>query len=84
MQEDARKNKPPRPRRNTRRTPGDLERTSSREAVSISTSPQHTARERERIQTGLRILARMIARTHLSRQASGSTTAPAPDEDAGN
>ena len=39
-------------------------------------SPQRTASERERTQTGLRILARMIARAHLRRQASGGESAP--------
>ena len=40
--------------------------------------PQLSAQERERMQTGLRILARIIARAHLSRQASGG--APLPSE----
>ena len=46
------------------------------------TSPQHTASERERIQTGLRILARMIARAHLRRQASGAAIESPPEPDA--
>ena len=39
-------------------------------------SRKHTASERERMQTGLRILARMIARAHLRRQASVGESAP--------
>ena len=35
--------------------------------------------ERERMQTGLRILARMIARAHLRRQASGTAPEPPPE-----
>ena len=45
--------------------------------------PQHTASERERMQAGLRILARIIARAHLSRQATVAAPAPPPDREAG-
>ena len=47
-----------------------------------STSQQHTDAQWERMQTGLRILARMIARAHLRREASGA--APVPPTDQGN
>ena len=47
------------------------------------TSPLHTDAEREQIQTGLRILARMIARAHLRREASGAAPEPPPDPDVG-
>jgi len=46
-------------------------------------SPQHTAREREKMRTGLRILARIIARAHLRRQASRTASAPPPEQEAG-
>ena len=45
--------------------------------------PQHTARERERMEMGLRILARIIARAHLRRQASGTGPEPPLDQEAG-
>ena len=40
--------------------------------------PEHTAQQQERVRQGLRILARIIAHTHLGRQAERSS-APAPD-----
>jgi len=36
------------------------------------------------MQTGLRILARIIARAHLSRQASGAAPAPPPEQGTGD
>lgn len=39
----------------------------------------YTAQQRERMQTGLRILARIIARAHLRRQSTG--TAPESQQD---
>ena len=47
------------------------------------TSQKYTAQQREQMQTGLRILARMIARAHLRRQATGTVPEPPPDPDAG-
>ena len=44
----------------------------------------YTAEQQEALRRGLRILARMIARAHLRRQAARSVTAPRPpaeDED---
>ena len=44
----------------------------------------YSAEERETLRRGLRIIARMIARAHLRRQASRSVAAPRPtveDED---
>ena len=44
----------------------------------------YSAEERETLRRGLRIIARMIARAHLRRQAARSVTAPRPpaeDED---
>ncbi len=37
------------------------------------TSPQRTDAQKETMQAGLRILARMIARTHLRREAEGGS-----------
>ncbi len=47
------------------------------------TSPQHTDAERETTQMGLRILARMIARAHLRREADQATQEPQPDPGTG-
>ena len=46
-------------------------------------SPSYSAEQRETVQRGLGILARIIARSRLLRQASRSTAArpPAEDED---
>ena len=41
-------------------------------------SPTYTAEQRETMRRGLRILARIIARAHLRRQASRSGAAPEP------
>ena len=38
----------------------------------------HSAEQQEAVRRGLRILARMIARAHLRRQASRSAAAPRP------
>ena len=47
-------------------------------------SPDHTAEQRERMQAGLRILARIIARSHLRRQAARAALEPPPDRRAGD
>ena len=52
--------------------------------IPEGTTPQYTAREREKMQMGLRILARMIALAHLRREASGAAAAPPPDRGAGD
>jgi len=36
------------------------------------------------MQAGLRILAQLIARAHLRRQASGAAPEPPPDQEAGD
>ncbi len=46
------------------------------------TAPQHTDAQKETTQAGLRILARMIARAHLRRQALGAATESPPEPDA--
>ena len=56
----------------------------NRRATAKRRSPTHSAEERETVRRGLRILARMIARAHLRRQAAQSAAAPRPtteDED---
>jgi len=58
MRNDTRKNKPSRFGRNVRKSETFGSKTLE------ETFLQHTAREREQMQTGLRILARIIARAH--------------------
>ena len=59
-------------------------------STGILTSPNrppaaYTAEQRERIQRGLRILARMIVRAHLRREASRAASAlPEPLSDSGS
>ena len=74
MRDDTRRNNPARSGRNARssenagrKTPGE-------------TSPNHTEQERAQMQAGLRILARIIARAHLRRQASGGEAEPPPSD----
>ena len=45
-----------------------------------ATSPQYTYAQREQMQTGLRILARMIVRAHLRQEALGEPSAPPTDQ----
>ena len=49
-----------------------------------STPPQHTDAQRDRMQEGLRILARIIARAHLRREADQATQEPQPDSGKGD
>ena len=78
MRNETRRNKSSRSGGNARKSG-----TADRETLG-GTSPQHTDQERERMQTGLRILARLIARAHLRRQASGAAPEPPPDQEAGD
>ena len=77
MRNKTRANRKPRSSGSNRKS-GTASRKTSR-----GISPQYTAQERERMQTGLRILARIIARAHLRTQASGGAGAP-PDREAGD
>ena len=77
MRNDTRRNKTERPSGSNRK-PGTIGRKPPRD-----TSPQHTDAQRETMQTGLRILARMIARTHLKRQAEPGELEPPPEPQAG-
>ena len=48
-------------------------------ANAVADSPVYTVEERKTVRQGLRILARIIARAHLRRQAElGSAAAPGP------
>ena len=76
MRDKTRTNGKPRPSGSNRKS-GTAGRKTPR-----GRSPQHTASEREKRQTGLRILARMIARAHLRRQASGAAAESLPEPDA--
>ena len=79
MRNDTRRNKPPRSVRNARKSGTAGRKTPERSYTD------HTAQERERMQTGLRILARIIARAHLSRQVSGAEPLPPESpQDMGN
>ena len=53
----------------------------NRQATARRGSPTHSADQQETVRRGLRILARMIARAHLRRQAARSVTAPRPTAD---
>ena len=63
MRNDTGRNKPERPSGSNPK-PGTAGRKTHRK-----TSPQHTDAQRETMRAGLRILARIIARAHLERQA---------------
>ena len=82
MRNDTARNKPDRPsgsnRKSSNRRPGTTGRKTPR-----GTSPQHTDAQRETMQTGLRILARIVARAHLRRQAERDTREPPPEPEAG-
>ena len=57
------------------------ERTSTRNPGSPKeSSPAYTPEQREQLQRGLRILARMIVRAHLRREASQGGPTPPPDQ----
>ena len=53
------------------------DRTGRGVANAVADSPVYTAEERKTVRQGLRLLARIIARAHLGRQANRSR-APAP------
>ena len=82
MRKDTGRNKTERPsgsnRKSSNRRPGTAGRKTPRD-----TSPQHTDAQRETMQTGLRVLARMIARTHLKRQAEPGELESPPEPEAG-
>ena len=53
----------------------------NRRATVRRGSPTHSAEQRETVQRGLRILARIIARAHLRRQALRAGTEPDTPKD---
>ena len=79
MRNDVEGNKPERPSGRNPETGTAGRKTKARR----ETSPQHTNSQRETMQTGLRILARMIARAHLERQADRNTEEPPPEPGTG-
>lgn len=74
MRNETRKNQPSQSGKNARKSGTAVRKTPER-AYS-----DHTSQERVRMQAGLRILARIIARAHLSSQASGTGAGPLPPE----
>ena len=72
MRNDTGRNKPERPSGSNPET-GTAGRKTPR-----GTSPQHTDVQRETMQAGLRLLARIIARAHLRRQAEPADAEPPP------
>ena len=64
MRNEAEQNQPARP--------AGIKGKSKSAGGKTSTSPQYTARQRERMQKGLRILAKVIVRAHLRKQAESS------------
>ena len=79
MRNDTGRNKPERPSGSNPETGTAGSKTKTRR----ETSPQHTDTQKETMQTGLRILARMIARAHLRRQAERGTREPPPERRSG-
>ena len=82
MRNDTRNDKPEHLSGSQRKSGKGKSRTAGRRNPG-GAPPQHTAGERERMRTGLRILARIIARVHLNRQAFRSAPAP-PEPGAGD
>ena len=79
MRNDTGRNKPERPSGSSRKLGTADRKTKARR----ETSPQHTDAQKETMQTGLRILARVIARAHLERQAELGEPEPPPEPEAG-
>ena len=74
MTEANKNNRPARSARDAREPSGQGQRSSNKGTSSKRTTPEYTPRQREKMQKGLRILARIIVRAHLRKQAelSGS------------
>ena len=84
MRNDTRRNKPERPSGSSRKSSNPETGTVGRKTKARrGTSPQHTDAQRETMQTGLRVLARIIARAHLERVAEWNTEEPPPEPGAG-
>ena len=79
MRDKTRSNAKPAPSGGNRTSGARKSETAGRNTPG-STPPQHTDAQRERMQEGLRILARMIVRAHLRREALGDPSAPPTDQ----
>ena len=69
MRNDTKKNTPARTDGETSKPRRSREKSSKPEGSATPTYPQYTARQREQVRKGLRILARVIVRAHLRKQA---------------
>ncbi len=77
MRNDAGTNKPEHPSGSSRKSSNRKTGTAGRETKARrETSPQHTDAQKDTMQTGLRLLARIIARAHLERQAEPGEPEP--------
>ena len=69
MRNETKKNRPARPDGQSPKPRRGREKSTSPATKTTKESPQYTARQREQVRQGLRILARVIARAHLRKQA---------------
>ena len=69
MRKETNKNGPARPDGETCKPRHGPEKSTSRGESATPTSPQYTDRQREQVRKGLRILAKVIVRAHLRKQA---------------
>ena len=74
--DNDRRSRIPRSGRRNRRS--EMRRDNGRNLSKDPRRHANSAEQRETLRQGLRILARVIARTHLCRQASGAEPAPSP------
>ena len=83
MRNDVERNKPERPSGSSRKSSDRRPGTAGRK-VHGDTAPHHTDAQRETMQAGLRVLAKIIARAHLKRQAERSgapASGPSSDDE---
>ena len=69
MTEANKNNRPARSARDARKPSGRGRKSSGQRDFAERNATEYTPRQRERMQQGLRILARIIVRAHLRRQA---------------
>ena len=69
MTESNKNNRPARTARDARKPSGQGRKSSDRGNSPEQASPEYTPKQRERMQKGLRILAKVIVRAHLRKQA---------------
>ena len=77
MRNDTGRNKPERP------SGSNPETGTTGGKTRWEATPKHTGAQQETMQTGLRILARIIARAHLERRAEPGEPEPPPEPGAG-